>query len=145
MYQVINVVRWILTVPAAVLGYVIGYISGLFVFQLMRFNFGVDHFSFMSFHNLSILDWVAMPIGVSVAAILFVLLPTVIAPSHQLKVAAIAYIIGLAISIHFILNGVHFVLLAFAALSSASALWLIKAFSAKLGLDNPYVKNSFAS
>jgi hypothetical protein len=86
----INVVRWLLTLPSAVVGFYLSFQGALALVGLLE-NFCIGG---------SCTDWkmsligVAIYLGITVAAVVVVLLPTLIAPANKHHAALVFYALG---------------------------------------------------
>jgi hypothetical protein len=122
-----HILRWLLTVPAAIVGWYIGVIVALIVHtaseRLCPLEYVVS--------GTCIAPWMAfvsdayLALGSLICGSLAVLLPTLIAPSHRAKIALLAYIAGLACSAYWVAHGL-WVPVAWAALAGAATLWRIR-------------------
>ncbi len=117
-----------LTVPAAIAGWYIGVVVALLLHRAGQWLCPSKHVvsgtclapwpSFVSDASLAL--------GSLVCGALTVLLPTLVAPCHRIKVALLAYVSGLACSAYWLLHG-HWLPVSLAALAGAVTLWRIKA------------------
>lgn len=120
----LHMVRWFLTVPAAVIGWYIGIVVALGIRQLSErlcpveyIVSGMCHAPWSSFAT----DF-ALAAGSSICGSLVVLLPALIAPSYRGRVALLAYLAGLACSAYWLLHGLWSPVV-WAALAGAVTLW----------------------
>lgn len=123
----IRILRWLLMVPAAIIGWYIGIIIALLVHMVSERLCPTEHIVSGTCHApwSSLVSSVSLALGSMVCGTLAVLLPTLTAPSHRTKVALCAYVAGLACSVYWLAHSL-WVPVAWAALAGAITLWRIK-------------------
>ena len=119
-----RIIRWMLTVPAAVIGWYIGVIAALGLRQLNERLCPFEYIVSGSCHApwSSFVKDVALAVGSLTCGALVVLLPALIAPSCRVRVAQLAYAGGLVCSAYWLFHG-FWIPVAWAALAGAAALW----------------------
>ena len=91
-----NIIRWILAIPFGILGWFIALMLGIALHELAIYACPKEQL----LSGMCVAEWfksvraIIMYFSFSIAAVLVVLLPTIIAPRHKLNIAIIAYIIG---------------------------------------------------
>lgn len=124
-----HIVRWLLTVPAAIAGWYIGVIAALLAHMTSEWlcpaEYVVSGMCFAPWSSFA--SNVYLALGSLVCGSLVVLLPTLVAPSHRGRVALLAYASGLACSAYWVAQGIWGPV-AWAALAGAITLWRIKVF-----------------
>jgi len=122
-----HTVRWLLTVPIAVLGWYLGLIAALLIHwvseRLCPAEYVVSGLCYAPWS--SFVSNFSLALGASICGSLTVLLPTLIAPSYRGRVALLAFASGLACSAYWVFHGV-WVPVAWAALAGAVTLWRIQ-------------------
>ena len=128
-----NLVRWLLAVPAAVAGWYIGVIAALGIRQLGERLCPVEYIVSGLCHapRSSFATEFALVTGSLICGCLVVLLPALIAPAHRHRVAQLAYAGGLAAAAYWLLHG-FWLPVAAAALAGGATLWRIQALPTHL-------------
>lgn len=91
-----RVFRWLTCIPAALAGYIVGYLAGAFIYEVGEWTCPSEYVV----SGMCAAPWsqslftVALAIGASVAASLIVILPAMVAPSNRLAVAGITFVLG---------------------------------------------------
>lgn len=126
-FKTMCTVRWLLTVPIAVIGWYIGVVAALLIHwvneRLCPAEYVVSGMCDAPWSSF-VSDF-ALALGASICGSLTVLLPTLIAPSSRGRVALLAFASGLACSAYWAFHGV-WVPVAWAALAGAVTLWRIQ-------------------
>lgn len=96
----LKLVRWLLVIPAAIVGWVIAFATAVFLYEgiagLCPENVQYEEDLFLCVPRA--LDW-AISAGAALAAILVVLLAVICAPSHKRFVAWLTYMAGAAVAL----------------------------------------------
>lgn len=121
-----HILRWILTAPAAILGWYLGLVAAMIGH---RFSEGLcphEHIvSGMCFASwVPIADAVLLAVGATVAGVMTVLLPTLVAPAYKGRVALSAYLSGAIGSIYWMKHGIWMPAVC-ADVSGLLCLWLV--------------------
>ena len=125
--RTMRILRWLLTVPAAIIGWYIGIVVALLAHMISE-RLCPSEYVVSGTCNAPWSSFVSdayLALGSLVCGSLAVLIPTLIAPSHQIKVALFAYVAGLACSVYWVMDGL-WVPAAWAALAGAATLWRIQ-------------------
>lgn len=97
-----SVVRWVLVVPSALVGWYAGLIVALLIYKaneaLCPARYLVSGMCTAPWS--SVIEELAVIVGGAVVGALVVLLPSLMAPYHRKKIALIAYSLGFACSIY---------------------------------------------
>ncbi len=126
--RALNVVRWVLVVPAALVGWYAGLIVALLIYKtnvaLCPARYLVSGMCTAPWS--SAMEELAVIVGGAVVGALVVLLPALMAPYHRKKIALIAYALGFTCSIYVLMlvPSIWRAVLA-AALASGLMLWRI--------------------
>lgn len=119
-------VRWLLTIPGAIIGWYIGVIVALLAHAigewLCPWQYVVSGMCFAPWS--SFLEKAYLSIGSLICGSLTVLFPALIAPSHRNEVALMVYLAGLTCSGYWLLQGVWVPVL-WAAFAGAMTVWRI--------------------
>ena len=97
-----NIIRWILVIPIGILGWGTALILGMALYELAIYACPKEQL----ISGMCVAEWfesvitIIMLFSFSIAAVLVVILPTIIAPSHKVTIAIIAYIIGAIFALH---------------------------------------------
>ena len=92
-----QVLRWLLTVPAAILGCYLGFFAGILIHYVHVWACPKEHLvsgACMAPWSLFVMS-TAVGLSAAIAAAGVVLLPTLLAPSHRWLVARVAFACGL--------------------------------------------------
>ena len=122
-----RIVRWLLTVPVAAVGWYIGLITALVIHEISERLCPTEHLVSGRCHapwSAFATDF-ALALGSLICGSLVVLLPTLIAPSYRGRVAVLAYTFGLAGSVYWLLHGL-WVPVVWAALAGGITLWRVQ-------------------
>lgn len=121
---ILCIVRWFLTVPAAIFGWYIGVIAALTIQKLCEWLCPIKYVvSGMCYAPWSsFVSNVGLTVGSVICGSLVVLLPALTAPSHRVMVARVAYTAGLVSSAYWIAQG-FWVPVVLAAIAGALTLW----------------------
>lgn len=121
-----TILRWLLLIPAAVLGWYVGVLVAITVYEVgdgfcpaAQVVSGMCHASWFG-----VFSDVALVLGSSVCGALVVLFPTLMAPYGRIRVAWMAYVCGLLGSAYFLLEGLWLPVLV-AASAGAVMVWVI--------------------
>jgi hypothetical protein len=119
-----NILRWLLTAPAAIGGWYIGVIVALLAHMASESLCPPEHVvsGTCSAPWSPVVSDACLAVGSLICGSLSVLLPALIAPSHGYRVAALAFAVGLACSAYWLLHGL-WVPVAWAALGGAVTFW----------------------
>ena len=125
-----QVLRWLLTVPAAILGCYLGFFAGILIHYGHVWACPKEHLvsgACMAPWSLFIKS-TAVGLSAAIAAAGVVLLPTLLAPSHRWLVARIAFTCGLLLALYLSLavRWVMWIPMVCAILSGIGVLWLVR-------------------
>lgn len=124
----INVVRWLLTLPSAVLGFYVAFTGALALAGMLE-NF--CNGGSCTGWKMSLLG-ASIYLGIAVAAVLVVLLPTLIAPTHKHRVAQAFYGLGALVAVAMVtFTGDPFMLLTALAVGGITLRWLWRRYAPK--------------
>ena len=122
--RTMKIFRWFLVTPAGILGWYVGVIAALSIYEIKErlclpeyIVSGMCHASWSS-HVTS----VSLVLGSLISGALVVLLPTISAPAYRSRVALIAYILGLICSLYWLFYG-EWVPVVWAAVGGGLMLW----------------------
>jgi len=93
----VNTIRWVFTPISAIFGWYLVFIIALVLFGYVN-NLCPPEKEISSFCSLSWINDLSnamIPIGAGLSAVAVVLLPTLVAPKHKLRVATLFYSVGL--------------------------------------------------
>ena len=99
-----NLLRWLLTVPLAYVGYVVTLLAVVLLTSLLRLLCPPE----LLVSGLCTASWYssvevgAFALSTALGAALFVALPTFVAPSHRPRVAGVAFVAGAAFAVWFL-------------------------------------------
>lgn len=125
-----QVLRWLLTVPAAILGWYLGFFAGVLIHYVHVWTCPNEHLvsgACMAPWSLFLMS-TALGVSAAIAAAGVVLLPTLLAPSHRWLVARIAFACGLLLAMYFAfaMHWAIWIPVVCAILSGASMLWFVR-------------------
>jgi hypothetical protein len=122
-----KILRWLLVIPVAVIGWYIGLIVAILVHATGEHLCPAEEIvsGFCTAPWMAYVDDFALALGSILCGILVVLFPALLAPSHRGTVAAVAYASGLILSTSFLIHGI-WLPVAWAALSGGLALWRVR-------------------
>ena len=129
----VNVSRWLLTAPLALLGHVAAVVSAIALTSLLKrlcppeqIISGVCTASWYLAAELA-----AFSVSTAIGAFLFIALPVLVAPSHRSRVAMVALVAGVAYSLWFLAQvGKGLIVPACCAIASgAVTAWLVSSRS----------------
>ena len=122
-----NVLRWICVIPASYLGYYIALVSGMAALALVEsFCPGEAVVSGMcTAEYMRQTERILFVLFPGIAAVLFVLLPTLVAPSMKVAVALAFFTLGSLVATILGISLEEWVVLGFALLCGAVAAWAV--------------------
>ncbi len=125
-----QVLRWLLTVPAGILGLYLGFFAGILIHYGHVWACPNEHLvsgACMAPWSLFV-KTTSVGLSAAIAAAGVVLLPTLLAPSHRWLVARIAFACGLLLALYLSLavRWVMWIPVVCAILSGVGMLWLVR-------------------
>lgn len=123
-------IRWLLTIPAALLGWFAGFLAGLVIYKINVWSCPTKHILF----GTCLAPWspyiekFGEALGVTTASSLIVLLPTLVAPTNRNVVAIASYLVSLVAVAYFVSHNIpdFWPRAVLTALAGGITLWRIK-------------------
>lgn len=126
MVKTMRTFRWLLVVPSGIIGWYIGIIVAITIYAINDWLCPAKYIVSGTCYGApwsSFVQDFAVAFGSVIAAVLVVVLPTIIAPDHRRPVAITAYVTGLLCSFYWLFYG-QWVPVVWAALAGGSTLWI---------------------
>jgi hypothetical protein len=123
-----KILRWLLVVPVAVIGWYLGLIVAILLHMTGEHLCPAEEIvsGFCTAPWMAYVDDFAMALGSLLCGAMVVLFPTLVAPSHRGMVAVVAFVSALVVSAPFLIHGI-WVPVAWATLAGGLTLWRIRA------------------
>lgn len=124
--RTMRTLRWILTVPAALVGFYLGVFAAMVIYKVNEWLCPSEYLvsGMCNAPWSSFVSDLALAVGSLMCGSLVVLFPTLIAPALRKKVAFVAYASGIVASLYWLFHGL-WVPVAWAILSGGLTLWRI--------------------